>query len=210
MQIKVITDLVIEPVSLDDIKNYIRLDESVAAEDLLITDFITTARQLCEKITNRSFGQKTIEVYFDKGEVKTSFGDISNFNNNQLTLPCSPHAAVNSVTAIDIQGNETTLVAGTDYRVKGNTVYDVKIMTGIYGDVWTLGNVFEGFRIQFVAGYAISTAPAGGNTTENLPMQGKTAIYKLVKQWYDNRGSIGEVPKEVRNLLSGITLKIPF
>ena len=59
MEIKIVTDLATEPVTLAEAKAFLRISND--SENSLITELITDARMRLEKFTNLSFGAKTIK-----------------------------------------------------------------------------------------------------------------------------------------------------
>lgn len=63
INISVLSDLVAEPVSVTECKQYMAVD--YANDDTLIATMIGAARRRLEKFTGRSFGAKTIKVIMD-------------------------------------------------------------------------------------------------------------------------------------------------
>lgn len=61
-QVEVIDDLVSEPVTLQEAKDYMRISSD--AEDDLIEELITSARERMEKYTGLSLGEKTLRTYW--------------------------------------------------------------------------------------------------------------------------------------------------
>jgi uncharacterized phiE125 gp8 family phage protein len=61
-QVEVIDDLVSEPVTLQEAKDYMRISSD--AEDDLIEELITSARERMEKFTGLSLGEKTLKAYW--------------------------------------------------------------------------------------------------------------------------------------------------
>jgi len=61
-QIDVVTDLSVEPVTLQEAKDYMRISSN--AEDDLIEELITSARERIEKFTGLSLGEKTLKAYW--------------------------------------------------------------------------------------------------------------------------------------------------
>lgn len=61
MEIQIITNLSVEPVTVAEAKSYLRLIGS--DEDSLIAELITSARERLEKFTGLSFGTKTLKMY---------------------------------------------------------------------------------------------------------------------------------------------------
>lgn len=61
MQVQIITNLSVEPVTVSEAKSYLRIIGS--DEDTLIGELITSARERLEKFTGLSFGTKTLKCY---------------------------------------------------------------------------------------------------------------------------------------------------
>jgi len=61
-QIEVVTDLAVEPVTLQEAKDYMRI--SSESENDLIEELITSARERIEKFTGLSLGEKTLRAYW--------------------------------------------------------------------------------------------------------------------------------------------------
>ena len=61
-QIEILTDLTTEPVTLQEAKDYMRISSN--AEDDLIEELITSARERMEKFTGLSLGEKTLKAYW--------------------------------------------------------------------------------------------------------------------------------------------------
>jgi uncharacterized phiE125 gp8 family phage protein len=61
-QVEIVTDLTTEPVTLQEAKNYMRISSN--AEDALIGELITSARERIEKFTGLSLGEKTLRAYW--------------------------------------------------------------------------------------------------------------------------------------------------
>ena len=211
-QVKIITDLVSEPVTLAEITNYVKLDESITAENTLITDMITAARQLVEEETNLSFGTKTIEAYFYRDEISENFGDNDNSNGFQFILPYSPHSLVSKVTAIDSNGAETDLVLGTDYRIRGNFFFEVKLMTSFFNNLVSGSFIgYEAYRITYQAGYGcVKDTPPGALATPAMPKIAKIAIMETVKAWYNRTSDEHTLDPKVRRMLAQISMKPVF
>lgn len=90
--LKVIEVIGQEPVSLEDMKNYLRVD--VTDDDVLISNLIKTARDYIERITNRSIVLKRYEYILD------------DFPNGHIQLPRPPLVSVEQLTYKTIDGTE--------------------------------------------------------------------------------------------------------
>lgn len=81
MEIKIVTDISVEPVTLQEAKDYLRISND--AENSLIQELITSARQRLEKFTNLSFGVKTLKCRWD-------------YVNGWVEIPYQPNAVISA------------------------------------------------------------------------------------------------------------------
>lgn len=89
MQVEIITDLTSEPITVAEVRDYLRITTTV--EDTLLQAMITAARTRLEKFSNLSFGAKEIQVYWN---------EVTDWKE----LPYQPKATITSV--LDNDGNE--------------------------------------------------------------------------------------------------------
>lgn len=68
MYVKIITDLSVEPVTLQEAKDWMKVVD-YTYDDSMITNLIKSTRILLEEYTGLSFGTKTIEAIYDIKEV---------------------------------------------------------------------------------------------------------------------------------------------
>jgi len=61
-QLEIVTDLAVEPVTLQEAKDYMRISSD--SENDLIEELITSARERIEKFTGLSLGEKTLRAYW--------------------------------------------------------------------------------------------------------------------------------------------------
>ena len=187
MSWKVTTEPTVEPVSLDEAKNHLKIDD-FTDDDTLITSLITTARQWCEGFQNRAFITQTITVKLDK------FPSGS----KPIRLPQPPASVVTSITYIDVDGDTQTLAA---------SVYDVDTSSEparialAYNQSWpSIRGDINSVTIVFVAGYG---AAAG-----SVPGPVKQAMLLLIGHFYEHREAVVDgvvvtkVPLAVESLLS--------
>lgn len=105
MYVKIITDLVTEPVSLADAKKWMRVEYD--SDDTLITALIKSTRTLLESYTGLSFGTKTIETVIDITK--------------EIQVPYSPLQTMTSV--YRRENNAWVLcVVDLDYYIINNTI----------------------------------------------------------------------------------------
>jgi uncharacterized phiE125 gp8 family phage protein len=100
--IQLITELVTEPVTLQEAKDYLRISNNY--EDALISELITSARERLEGFTNRAFGEKEYKVRFE-------------YVDGWVELPYSP--------IIDVLSVENDAGDTLDYEIKGLEVKEL-------------------------------------------------------------------------------------
>jgi hypothetical protein len=98
-QIKVITDVVTEPVTLAEVKAWCRIDADYVSDDSQLNLLISSARELLENETNIGFAVKVIELQWPGYPVE---------------MPFSPTGAITSV-----KDKDGVDVATDDYTVSG-------------------------------------------------------------------------------------------
>ena len=81
MEVKIVTDLTVEPVTVAEARDYLRI--TTTAEDTLIGELITDARERLEKFTNLSFGAKTLKCRWDSID-------------NWAEIPYQPNASISA------------------------------------------------------------------------------------------------------------------
>lgn len=157
MQVKIIQQPAQEPVSLSEIKAYVRITHSY--DDDLLESMIKSARQLAEEFTNQSFCERTLQVQFNKNELYHE-------------LPYGPVGEVTEVVSIR-DGDESN----PDYRVEGLTDKRVKILSYHISAIDTSEN--SELKVTYTAGYGIS------EKTSDLPDIVKDALKEQVMIWYE-------------------------
>lgn len=159
-----------EPITVDQMKNYIKENYGTdATEDTLIETMITAARVFIEDETRRAFVKQDVKYYeYDETCPIT-----------EIIVPFQPIIEIDSVIRTDIEGDTTALALNTDYfrlGLEGGTENTLK-----FNRTWSTG-VVPGLPITvtFSAGYADNA---------NIPKDVILAIYKLVAENYVNRES---------------------
>lgn len=178
LQVRTYTDLVTEPVSVAEARDWCKVTGT--QHDTVLGILITSARQALEKYTNSSFAAKTLHATW-----------IRPPDDLEFELPYGPHIAVSAVYRIDSEGTETALTVNADYWVYGDQDFVLKInrywsTSGVYGE--------NSYRVEYTAGY-------GHTNTETLPARIKEAIMKEVATNFDIRESIniGNLTTELSN-----------
>jgi len=193
-----VAGVTIEPVSLADMKNYLKVPSTITADDLLIGDMISAARILCEKHLSMTFVQATFQMvldYFPPGNgmiapiiysylaTGSPFATGAlNWNKLGLVFPFPPLVSVDSITYRDMSGVTQTL----DATPGGN----VRVVTGTPGQmIPVLGRIFPITRPE-IGGVTIGFT-AGISTTgqETILAPARAAIRYLVGQVYTQRST---------------------
>jgi len=176
--IKVITPPTAEPVSLDLVKQQIRIIHD--DEDVLIESYIKASRQYCEDVQGRAYIEQTIRYTLDRWPSR-----------RWITLPRAPLMSVTHVKYTDIDGNVETLDVA-DYTVDIKTEPGRVVLKN--GKSWPSVSLSpqNAIEVEFKAGY--------GSTVANVPATSKQAIMMLVAHYYENRETIasrGHIPQQV-------------
>ena len=191
MPTKVISAPTNEPVSVADVSEYLRLDDS-PTDIALITALITAARQYIEQYLNRYVATQTLETTFD--------GFV-----NPMVLNADVQS-VTSVKYLDENGAEQTL-ASNQYLL--DTYTEPAQITPAYNV--TYPNTYavpNSVKVRYVVGYTTGDSP----DTNPLPETLKFAMMLIIGDLYANREAQGDKPYQinptVQNLLHFYRLKI--
>jgi len=152
MSLNLKTPPAVEPVSLDEVKNHLRLDLTDTSEDALIQTYIESARDWCEGYNGRVFITQTWEYFLD---------DVPNM---PLEFPVVPLVQVNSITLTDNDGTITTIDPV-------NYVVDAKSRPGRIA--FTDGYAWPGVQLVPLSGLKIE-ADCGIGTAVDVPSRYKT------------------------------------
>ena len=187
MNLKVLVQPTVEPVSLADMKEFLRVTAS--SEDTTITALIAAAREHVERFTRRTLTYTTYRLTMDA------------FPDGDIELPRSAAAALaaNTVTGIayatprvryyDGDGDLQTMVLDTDYELLLDD-NPPRIVT-LALEVWplTLTGQRGAVEVDFIAGY--------GATAASVPPMLRQAVRMLVSHWYEHREAVGNFGQEV-------------
>ena len=204
----VVTPPASEPVLLADAKAYARIN--TAADDAMVNDLITAAREYLETYCRRQFVQATWLLTLDRFPIYYDWYEYSPYQNtapyqsasqwqtqNIIRLPKPPLIAIDSIKYVDETGVLQTL-ATNQYQV--DAAGTPGRVVPAFGVFWpgTQAQI-DAVQIQFEAGYVAPTP---------LPARARTAIKRLVAHWYQNREDVGkpmeELPWGVRNLAQSL------
>ena len=191
MVLTIVTEPSVEPVSLEEAEDHLRLSEtSTGSEDPVIISYIKTARRVCEQVQNRAYVWQTWNLFLDGFPSKS-----------YIEIPRPPLVSVTHIKYYGTGNTASTLTAG-NYYVDTDSERG-RVHLG-YSEVWPSATLrpASGVEIQFVAGY--------GSVASSVPSEIQHAIKLLVGHFYENReattpaGNIQarELPLGVQSLLS--------
>ena len=167
MKAVIVTAPIIEPVSVAEVKNHLRV--STNDDDALIASLIKSCREQVEQSTNRAIMTQTWDYFRDTCPSETA-----------MTLPFGKLQSVTSVKWKDTDGSETTLVVSTDYYVELNGERHGRIVLP-YGVSWPTSVLYPSnpISVRLVCGWT---------TQELVPYRIKQAIMMLCAAQYEDRG----------------------
>ncbi len=165
MALKLITPSAVEPITLDEAKAHIRVEDQES--DVLITSLIGAAREYCEGFQNRQYITATWELWLDAWPDK-----------DYIAIPRPPLQAVENIKYYSADNMEYTLDTA-DYFVDDKNEPGKVVLA--YGKAWPIMPLrpASSVAVRFVAGY--------GDTAEGVPMAVRQATMLLIGFWYDNR-----------------------
>ncbi len=185
-RVKVTTAPTWEPVTLADAKAHLVVDGS--ADNVLIADLITVAREACEDITGRKIPSQGITITMDAWprSAREQWWDgmregaiASLVNSEPIDLPGVPLQSVESITTYD-DANAATIVDPATYFIDASDDNQPGRVCLRYGATWPSDlRPINGIVIEATVGYA--TAPA-------TPSALRRAVLMILADLYANRG----------------------
>lgn len=171
MTLRLVTDATAEPVSLDELKIYLRLSTATTVEDAMLASMEKAARAYAENYTQRPCLPQTFKKVFD------SFP-------SEIVLPRAPLSTNSTdvvITYLDAASGDSTTLSSTVYGVDTDAEPGrVFLKDGQeWPDHWTARNAVQ---IQFVAGFPLSSSGA-----DQCPEDIETWIKMRVAAMYENR-----------------------
>ena len=172
------------PVSVEDCKEDLRIEDSFTDDDALISSYIYAAAKLASEITGKKLINETIKL------------SLSSFT-TEIDLKFLPVASITEIQYYDVDNVSQTLNVSDFYLYN----YDQEGCL-VVKDSTTLPATYsrrDAVNITFVAGY--------GTDGTNIPVTILKAIRLIVAHWYENRSqsiigfSVAEIPYGVEVLL---------
>lgn len=174
MAITVVTAPSIEPLTVQQVKDQLRLE--IDADDSIVRRYIKVARQWVEGQTRRALTEATYDYSID-------YDWPCKYGMQRITLPLNPVSSVTSVTYVDDNGASQTL-AGSQYIVSARE--HGSYIAPAYDVEWpTVRHIPSAITIRFVAG--VSDA-------EDVPEPLRHAVALIAAELYESRTeSVGRV-----------------
>jgi uncharacterized phiE125 gp8 family phage protein len=156
----------VEPITLAEMKAYLRVDKDDAAQDDLISGLIKAARLMIEATSRRILIEQRWRVVLDRWP-----------RDGVVLLPLSPLIAVEAIRITDASSGVTELP---------NDMFEADALSEppriVVWGAPEPGKSRNGISVELRAGY--------GTTPESVPATLKLAIRILVAHWFENRGDV--------------------
>jgi len=167
MALTIVTEPALEPVTVADINDFLRITDTGAMSDSIIAVFITAARHYCEKVQNRSYIDQVWKLTVD------GFPSGSN-----IGLPLGPVSTVASIVYYGTGNTANTMTAGNYYVDTASVPGRVSLA---YGEIWpsTTLRPANGVEIQYTTGF--------GSVASSVPSEVRQAIKLAVGHMYEHR-----------------------
>jgi hypothetical protein len=184
--IKVTTAPTAEPLSLQEVKEYLRVDD--ATDERVVQPLITAARQFAEEHMNRALMQQTFTLMLDAVidqdqplyEGMRTAPDL-NYYKNYIVLPKSPVQSVTSVKTFN-DSDEATTMAATKYYVDTQRE-PAKIVLRTGETFPTALRVANAIEVIYVAGYT---------SAFTIPEPIRLGMLQHIAYMYEHRGDMYE------------------
>jgi hypothetical protein len=184
---KVTTAPASEPVSLAELKLSLRITDT--AQDTILTQYITDARDMAERYTGRKFIEQTLTGYTDKmygrsdnwfsghriGHVGYEMG-----NHTSIVFDWSPAISITSVETVDSSNTENTYASTNYYLDNYDNDKFPKIEFNDSADLPADLRNRNAWKVVWKAGY--------GTASTDVPASIRRAIIMIAGYLYENRG----------------------
>lgn len=175
MKYIVVAESTTEPVSLEEVKLFLRLLPDDTSEDNFISGLITASREYCENFTARALATQTIMLYLDSIP-------------SEVEVPMPPLQSVDKIEVIDADKAAHELIVDTDYMIDSGEISSI-IFTANAQEVAAHLYPINPVQITCTVGY-----------DADIPVSIKQAMLLLVAHWYENREAVatnGEVGERI-------------
>lgn len=185
MSITLVTDSLVEPVEIADLRDFLRITH--AHEDVFLASLVNAARKWCEDVSGRQFVNASWKMSLD------SFP-------TEILLYKLPVSSVTHVKYNDVDDVQQTLVENTDYEV--DKLSEPSRIHAWPGLSWPSTNDhYHAVEVQWVAGH--------GATPGTVPQNYKQAVMILAGHWYENRGLmlVGKAAADVKLTVEALLME---
>lgn len=181
----VITEPTQEPLSLQEVKDYLRVEDST--DERTIRPLIETARRFCEEHTGRTLVQTTFRQFLDSmsdhiplNEGMTTGPDL-NYYRNYITLAKSPLVSITHVKTYN-DSDEATTFSSSKYYVDNAREPGRIVLRN--GETFPLSlRVANAIEIEFISGYS---------SISQIPEPLKVGMLQHIAFMYEQRGDMGD------------------
>ena len=156
----------VEPVTLTEMKAYLRVDDDDDAQDSVIAGLVKAARLLVEGASRRVLIEQRWRVVLDRWP-----------RDRVVPLPLSPLISVESIKVFDAKGAATDVATGAIDSDRFSDPPRIAVT-----DAPEPGKLRNGIAIEVLAGY--------GGAAEAVPAGLRLAVKILVAHWFENRGDV--------------------
>ena len=175
-----------EPVSLQEVKEYLRVEDNT--DERILRPFIQTARNIAEEHLSRSLMQQTLTLFVDAYDELADplwegfrTGPYLNYYKNHIVLPRSPVQSVTAVSTFNDEDTETTFAAS---RYFVDNVREPSRIVLRQGETFpTALRVANAIKVVYVTGYANAYA---------VPEPIRMGMMQHIAYLYEHRGDMYE------------------
>jgi uncharacterized phiE125 gp8 family phage protein len=150
----------VEPLSLSDVKNALRVDDDITSDDALLTLLISAARRHGETLTGRSFITQSWRLVLDSfpgpSLMGVPFGQAYGIPGHAIVLEKGVVQSVTGITYQDMSAAWQTMDPTTYVLEPGDGLGRI---TPTFGKIWPINLPQIGsVRVDFTAGYGTAAA----------------------------------------------------
>jgi uncharacterized phiE125 gp8 family phage protein len=192
MPLVLVTPPAVEPITLAEAKQYLRVDHS--DDDAEISALISAAREYLQGRTNVALVEQVWDLVLDEFPLNTG----------AVCVPLTPVQSVDSIKYDDEEGVEQTLSSDSFVLDAASKPPWIALAQDV---VWpTTLQTVNGVRVRMTFGFP----PDEGSPpdyTANIPPSMIVPLKMLVSHWYDHRGvvsveNLSEVPAALNALIN--------
>ena len=186
LRLELVAAPAVEPLSLNEVKQHLKLEEEDGADDALIAGLIRVAREQAERFTGRALITQGYSLWLDAWPRRRDARLHEGWREGALTegpaqaveLPRPPLQAVSTILAYD-EADQATEFPASAYTVdRASQPGRVVLRRGAAAPV--AARAANGIEIRFTAGY--------GDSPDAVPEAIRQGLLMKVAQLYEGRG----------------------